>query len=132
MQEIHHARRITLRSGSHELDWASILIRNYPSVLHIIYEMEMFRKTRDHMTEAGSNDYGLDVLETYEVRECLDPSDAVYALRSLVPSLMFVIPNYLLSIAEVFTAAARAIISRSGRLSLLEKKSRETPSTWSL
>ncbi|KAE9378831.1 hypothetical protein N431DRAFT_450765 [Stipitochalara longipes BDJ] len=124
VQELYHARRIILRSGSLQLDWASISHTMIPGGLGKAYEIERHRERRrscgsltlSHM-EANQ---AIEILETYGSRECLDPRDSVYGLRSLSPLFMSVVPDYSLSTAEVFTAATQAIISNFWSTYLLE------------
>ena len=61
------------------------------------------------------------MLHAFGNKQCSDPRDAVYALRSLAPSLMSVVPDYSLSTAEVFTEATRAAVSKSESLTLLDQ-----------
>jgi len=135
VQELFHARRIILRSGSMQVDWAPIFNKKIPPTRLVEIEMHRVRPTeRESIWDSGiGTQYAEDILSSYGSRECLDPRDSVYGLRSLSPLLMSVVPNYASSIAEVFLAATRVIISNSSRsdpLSVLEIVHRQKPSSW--
>lgn len=123
VQELHHARRIIVRCGPRELDWKLIRPRAHPGPLARITEIEDYRESRNpqHQSKWDEHSQALAVLETYGIKGCTDPRDSVFGLRSLTYDLMSVIPDYSMSAADVYTAAARAIISSSGSILLLEK-----------
>jgi hypothetical protein len=137
VQELYHARRIILQSGSLQLDWASLLDSGFP--LFSVQTIEGHRRRRTYIEGDMSSNvgphYAVEVLSTYGSRECLDPRDSVYGLRSFCPLLMSVVPNYSSNIAEVFTAASRVIISNSSVMDLflvLERVHRQRPSSWNV
>jgi hypothetical protein len=127
VQEICHARRIILRCDTVEINWASFISQSHFSeLLRAPFWIESFRLFRPfkpfkpYRTEL-SRERGEKVLHAFGNKECSDPRDAVYALRSLAPSLMSVVPDYSLSTVQVFTAAMRAAASNSKSLVLLDQ-----------
>lgn len=65
-------------------------------------------------------------VEIFGQRECTDLRDAIYGLLSISPLLAFVIPDYTLSTAEVYIAAAKAIISIRQDLDIFSRVQRST------
>ena len=135
VQKIYHAPKLIVRCGSWEVEWAAS--NKWPAprlpALENIWRMEKFRNCgKNKLADPPSRNGDL-ILSIYGSRGCSDPKDSVYALRSLVPSLISVVPDYSQNTARVFIAAARAIITdtKPGVLSLstLERISKKKPST---
>ena len=120
IQEIFHARRITVRCGTLEVDWELLIKALHGETEPPCLEVQKFRKS-------SGGHLGYDVLCQFGRKASSDPRDAVYALRSLAPSLMKLVPDYSLSTIDVFTTATRAIITSPPSLVFLDNLMLEQP-----
>jgi hypothetical protein len=120
VQEALLARSKVLRCGKFELGWESLKENSVPRRPADINfsRIRTYEKMPTTFADASW------VLETFGRRECFDPKDVIFALRSIAPALMAVIPDYSLSTAEVFTSATRAVICASKTPSVLSYTSR--------
>ncbi|PMD39489.1 HET-domain-containing protein [Hyaloscypha variabilis F] len=114
VQEIFHARRITVRCSTFEVDWERFISAFHRGPGVPPCKMDYFKTT-------SNGDNGYELLCLFAGKACLDPRDAVYALRSLAPTLKTLVPDYSLSTADVFTAATRASIIDPDCLNFLDE-----------
>ncbi|KAE9381136.1 hypothetical protein N431DRAFT_551311 [Stipitochalara longipes BDJ] len=120
VQEIFHARRITVRCSTLKVDWGDLIkaIRGEQGATpHRLQILKM----------SPFGELGYDVFSMLGHKGCLDPRDAVYGLRSMAPSLMTLVSDYSLSTADVFTAATRAVIKDLDYMIFLDALVHEKP-----
>jgi hypothetical protein len=125
VQEAVHAQSLVMRCGSFEIGWESLKQR-------VQYQLSAFSAFSTiancrFLIELHLPD-DLWVLDNFGGRKCYDPRDFVYALRSMLPCLTSVVPDYSLCTADVFVSASRAITFHWKDLRVFEATSKRGPS----
>jgi hypothetical protein len=121
VQEVANAKCLVVRCGSFECAWEEIESLKPQPVYFSTISFFLLR-------QKWSLKNAMDELEAFGVRKCYDPRDIVFALRSILPALMPIVPDYSACTADVFTSAARAAIFEAKNLTMLEKTNRIGPS----
>jgi hypothetical protein len=117
IQEAAHARSLLVRCGSFEFSWEDIKSLEPEPVYYTTMRLFLGR-------QKSSSKNAIDELETFGAQKCYDPRDVIFALRSILPALIPIVPDYSACTADVFTSAARAIIFEAKNLTMLENTNR--------